>query len=88
MAEGEHGKAAREHGGAVKEHKGAANEHGGAQSEHMDETGLSAGAKQRGLSQQKVWGNYIYIYTSHCRLFHSTLFVELKIWGGERRRRR
>ena len=45
---------AREHGGAAREHGGAAREHGGAAREHIAEIGLSAGAKQRGLSQQLI----------------------------------
>lgn len=60
MAEGEHGR-------ALGEHKGASREHGRAEGEHIDETGVSRGAKRRGLSQQTVtccpkFPEYIYIY--------------------------
>ena len=41
-------------GGARGEHEGAASEQGGAPREHMAETGLSARAERRGLSQQQV----------------------------------
>lgn len=66
MAKGEHGGAASEHEGAEGEHEGASREHGRAEGEHVDETGLSGGAKRRGVSQQRVtcypqFGAYIYI---------------------------
>ena len=74
MAEGEHERASREHGRALGEHKGASREHGRAEGEHIDETGVSKGAKRRGLNQQTVaccpqFRVYIYIYillVSHC----------------------
>ena len=50
----EHGGAIREQGIAVREHGGATREHGAATREHTDETGLSARAEQRGLSQRGV----------------------------------
>ena len=43
-----------EHGGVEREHKGVMREHGGAEGEHIDETGVSGGAKRRGLSQRLV----------------------------------
>lgn len=54
-----------EHEGAQREHERASREQGG---EHIDETGISARAKRRGLSQQAVtcwprFGETIYIYT-------------------------
>lgn len=60
MAEGEHGR-------ALGEHKAASREHRGSMGEHIDETGVSRGAKRRGLSQQTVtccpkFAEYIYIY--------------------------
>ena len=70
MAKGEHGGAASEHEGAEGEHEGASREHGRAEGEHVDETGLSGGAKRRGVSQQRVtcyprFGAYIYRGTVH-----------------------
>lgn len=66
MAEGEHERASREHGRALGEHQGASREHGRAEGEHIDKTGVSRGAKRRGLSQQTVTccpqsGVYMYI---------------------------
>lgn len=65
MAEGKHERASREHGRALGEHKGASREHGRADGEHIDETGVSRGAKRRGLSQQTItcyskFGEYIF----------------------------
>ena len=54
MAKGEHGGAEREHEGAIREQGRASREHRGAEGEHIDETGVSGGAKRRGLSQQMV----------------------------------
>lgn len=47
MAEGEHERAAREHGGAAREQERAPRE-------HIAETGISGGAKRRGLSHPAV----------------------------------
>ena len=57
----------REHEGAEREHRGAKSEHKGAKSEQSHETGLSARAKRRALSQRWVtcctrFGDIIYIY--------------------------
>ena len=43
-----------EHGGAAREQRGSMGEYGKSAREQMDETGLSAQAEPRGLSQQKV----------------------------------
>jgi len=68
VAEGEYGGAAREYGRAKREYGRAEGEHGRAEGEHINETGVSAGAKRRHLSQQSVtcwpgFGETIYIYS-------------------------
>ncbi len=63
----EHERAAKEHGGAEGEYGRAIKEHKGVWKEHIEETGVSGGAKRRGLYQWPVtcWpqiGDIIYIY--------------------------
>ena len=54
VAEGEHGRAVREHRESTREQRANTGEHEGASREQMDETGLSARAERRGLSQRAV----------------------------------
>jgi len=66
----------REHGGAMREQGRAVREHGGATREHTDETGVSARAEQRRLSQQLVtcwpeFGDTIYIYINGVPLYRT-----------------
>ena len=75
VAEGEHERAQREHGRAQREHEGAGRE-------HVDETGLSGGAKRRGLSQRPVtcwpgFGDATYKYKSAINLYQ--MLIEKKL---------
>lgn len=88
-------KSTREHEGREGEQAGASGSNGGAsgsrgraEEEQMDETGDSAGAKRRGMSQHSVTGCpkfgdiiYIYIYPPSPRLNTSSTAVRSNGYG-------
>jgi len=67
----------------MREQGRAVREHGGATREHTDETGVSARAEQRRLSQQLVtcwpeFGDTIYVYSYELRYFQMAPTASLR----------